>query len=86
MLALLVYWRTVKESSGQARKGMAVREYSDGDFIYRAGDAAIGVYRFRTSQVRTPLPPGLPPSIFQPEPVSGGFVPAFRAASGPGGK
>ena len=49
VLALLVYWRKVKELSGQARKGMAVREYSDGDFIYRAGDAARGVYRFRTS-------------------------------------
>ena len=52
VLALLVYWRTVKESSGQARKGMAVREYSDGDFIYRAGDAPDGAYPIRTGVAR----------------------------------
>jgi len=31
---------------------MAVREYSDGDFIYRAGDAPDGAYPIRTGVAR----------------------------------
>jgi hypothetical protein len=50
-LGVVVYWRKVKELSGQAHKGMAVREYSYSDFIYRAGDAADGIHPLGTGQV-----------------------------------
>ena len=48
----VVYWRKLKDLPDRAGKGMAVRDYSDGDFIYRGGDAADAVFRLRTGQVR----------------------------------
>ena len=50
-LGVVVYWRKAKELSGQAHKGMAVREHSYADFVKRAVDAAGGIYLLHTGQV-----------------------------------